>query len=516
MRLQNTPVTYPKTVRPDNNTLVTSARAGKTYPAGFIPLLPEDTLGTTNIRFNVQMSETARVLSNAVHVRAHAYFVSYAALPRFKGSMDAVANSWAGVVDAPDLVEFEGFLPAQHEEFYEAVGLHHDVAQPLNTMYVESYNRIVNYRREQVSISLPKRTEKDHSIARALWGQTAISKLVPNFDAALEQGSIPLQILDAKMPLKAPVAYGLSGHHIPSTTVEPTQDGATLDWGTEIYTELGANGVSLTLASLEAAKRTQAFARLRETYAGNDDELIDLLMRGIRIPSAMYKDPILLGSGTGVFGIEQRYATDAANLDTFVTNGMANVSFNIRMPQQPTGGVVCITYEIVPEPVFDRMNDMFLPMTADEYPNALRDTLDPQKVDVVPNHYIDALHSDPLGTFAYAPMNYAWARQSVRLGGRYMRKAGVLPSDENQQNVWGVIKVDPVLNEDAFLMPADFSHHVFLDTQADPFKVICNWNAPITGITQFGPALYEASGDYDAVAAEIDDTFVDPSATPTP
>jgi hypothetical protein len=279
----------------------------------------------------------------------------------------------------------------------------------------------------------------------------------------------------------------------------------------KLFTELQSDSIGLTLASLEAAKKTQAFARMREKFAGNDDEMIDLLMRGLRIPSAAFKDPILLGAGKATFGISQRYATDAANLDTYVTNGQANVQFDIRMPQQPTGGVIVVTYEIVPEPVFDRMADMFLAETADTMPNALRDTLDVQKVDIVPNRYIDALHTTGGGTFGYQPMNARWARNHTRIGGRFMRTSVANPSDEDQQNIWGVIVTDPVLDEDAFLVPTDLSHHVFLDTLADPFKVICNWNASIEGITQFGPALYEASGDYDAVAAEVDTTIVDPS-----
>jgi len=533
MRKQNQPIRYPRTVRPDRNTLITSALAGKTYPAGFIPLLPEDQLGSTNIRFNIQMEETARVLANAVHVRAHAYFVSLAALPRFGGSMDAVADAWAGKAGAPAVAEYEAFITANHNDFYQQMGIHHQDGMLLNTAYVEAYNRVVNYRREQVSISLPQRTDTDHSMARALWGSTAIQNIVPTFDAALEQGSVPLQILDAGIPVSGlGTLSGGNANQLTNQSMRET-DGGTRPyphsvkgydngnvWQMEVdasghpmvFAEMQQSNVALTLASLESAKQTQAFARMREKFAGNEDEMIDLLMRGLRIPSAMYRDPIHLGSTTGVFGIEQRYATDAANLETYVTNGMANIGMTVRMPSQPTGGVVVITYEIVPDPVFDRKEDLFLSATVDSYPNALRDTLDPQKVDIVPNRYIDALHTSPDATFGYAPMNYSWAREHVRLGGRFYRPLGFNPSDEDQQNIWGVTKVDPVLNEDAFLMPTDFSHHVFKDTQADPFKVICNWDARIQGITQFGPALYEASGDYDAVAAEIDDTLIDPSA----
>lgn len=528
MRLQTSPVNYPRTIRPDSNTLLTSARAGKTYPAGFIPVLPEDQVNTTRIGFNIHMDETAKVLANAVHVRAHAYFVSMAALDRFGGSMDQVAYAWAGKAGAPNLMEYTSFVQATHGEFYEAVGIHHKVSDAVNSMYVEAYNKIINYRRQQVSITLPTRLVTNHTIARALWGQTAIARIVPTFDAALEQGQVPLALTNSQLSLVSAkagngggvIAAASSQTPVSGTGYFPAALGSeitsdftadTYTWD-NIYAELGADSIGLTLASLEAAKKTQAFARMREKFAGNDNEMIDLLMRGLRIPSAAFKDPILLGAGKATFGISQRYATDAANLDTYVTNGQANVQFDIRMPQQPTGGVIVVTYEIVPEPVFDRMADMFLSETADTLPNALRDTLDVQKVDIVPNRYIDALHGTPSGTFGYQPMNARWARNHTRIGGRFMRTATANPSDEDQQNIWGVIVTDPVLDEDAFLVPTDLSHHVFLDTVADPFKVICNWNASIEGITQFGPALYEASGDYDAVAAEVDTTIVDPSA----
>lgn len=525
MRRQNAPIQYPKTRRPDNVTLMTSAKAGTTNPAWFIPMLPEDQLNTTQVGIHIQMEETAKVLANAVHARAHAYFVSYAALERFGGSMDRVAEAWAGKVGAPALIEMEAYVPGASDIFYKTLGLHHQAAEPLNMLYVQAYNAVVNYRRQQVSISLPKRQEDDHSLARALWGQTAIARIVPTFDAALEQGSVPLVGAQTLVQHDGTSAGGnnfvnvIDGNGtevgIANTTGGVYVSDTAQPGSQPLYVDLANGGTSITLSSLETAKRTQAFARMREKFANNDDDMIDMLMRGFRIPSAMFQNPILLGSGRAQFGIEQRYATDAANLDTYVTNGTATIRFPIRMPQQPTGGVVVVTYEIVPEPVFDRMQDMFLvTANASEYPNALRDTLDPQKVDIVPNRFIDALHNAPLGTFGYAPMNYAWARNYTRVGGRFHRPVGADPSDEDQQNIWGVTKVDPVLDEDAFLMPADFAHNVFLDTTADPFKVVLHGQAVIEGITQFGPALYEAAGDYDAVASEVDQTFIDPSNNP--
>lgn len=503
MRKQNNPVAFPKTRRPDQRVLQTSARAGKVMPAGFIPLMPQDTvLSGSSAIITAKMEETERMLANAVHFRAHAYFVSLAALDRFDG-LDSVAYAWAARVGAESVVDKFTYSTATHDDFYHAFGEHIKNGEQVNSIYNEAYNHVVNYRRKQVSISLPERAVTNHDLARSLWGSTAIARIVPDFDQALLEGEVSLNLVGGDLPVKSADFLGYQKFMPASTQNMVTDADGDYDWTGRIWAELQTDGVSVSLSKLDAARKTQAFAKLRQQYAGNDDELIDMLMRGLEIPNAAYHDPILIGSANGTFGYTQRFASDAANLDTYVTNGETSVSIPLRMPKQPTGGVIVLTYEIIPEPVFDRQADMFLRLEQDELPNALRDHLDTQQVDVVPNRFVDALHTTPDGTFGYAPMNYHWSRSRVGVGGRYLRTLASDPSDEDQQNIWSVRTVDPVLDEDAFLVPTDLAHNVFRDTLSDPFIVQVAYNASIEGITQFGGALYEAQGDYDAVAEVI-------------
>lgn len=512
MRKQNEPIAFPRTVRPDSANMMTTAKAGKTYPAGFIPLFPEDSV-SGSVSCQVRMEETVKVLANPVHFRMHAYFVSMAALPRFDG-LDSVAYSLAQKVGSQPYVEKAAKLAGQ-SDFYHAFGEHIPDGASVNTMYLQAYNQVINYRRQQVSISLPQRTDMQATIARSLWGPTALARIVPDFDAALIEGEVALNVVSTTLPVEYAktgttfptvkdgagaarmfgIDTGLGGYNYVSTN---NLNGTAVD---ALFVDMQNSGLTVSLANLEQAKKTQAFAVLRQQFAGNDDELIDLLMKGLRFPSNAFRDPIHIGTGTGTFGMNQRYASDAANLDDYVVNGAVRVDIPIRVPQQPTGGVIVITYEIIPEPVFDRQADMFLHADFVDLPNALRDHLDTQPVATVPNRFVDALHTTPDGFFGYAPMNYQYIRQRVKVGGRFLRTLAAMPSAEDQQHIWSVRTVNPVLNEDTFLVPNDLAHNVFRDTLLDPFFVTVSHNCRIEGLTQFPPALTESQGDYAAVAA---------------
>jgi hypothetical protein len=535
-RLNKNPVPYPQTIRPDTRSYRTSTFAGDTVPGAFIPLMPNEGIKAgSKVQLTIMSEETERMLANAVNVRCHAYFVSYAALDRFRG-MDAVADAWAGVAGAESILEHVTYSGASHDQFYDVLGEHFQDGETISTAYVEAYNRVINFRREQVSITLPVRTMNDYSIARSLWGQTALSRIVPTFDAALEQAQVNLQFSGSDLalvgtaPLKN-VGYGVSGARGDLYSFDGSHVGTNVsgEYGREIFTvdsvdstntataygepqadlsavvaELAGGAGTVSIAQIDGARRTQAMAKLRATYAGNDDALIDLLMRGFSIPNNAYRDPILIGSGRATFGQAQRNAQDGANLDTYVVNGQVQVSMPLAMPRQTTGGIVVTTYEITPEPIFDRQADMFLRETDATLPNSLVDFLDTQKVDVVPARFVDALHTAGGGdeTWGYAPRNYHWARMRSGVGGRFKRELASDPNAEDQQNIWSVRSVDPELNADTFLVPAALTHNVFKDTTVEPFIVQHVHVCAIEGTAvQFGPALYESSGDYDAVAA---------------
>lgn len=545
-RRKTTPVPYPRTRRPDFRALNTSARAGKVMPAAFIPLNPEDGVQAgSDVRVMVQMEPTEKMLANAVHVRVHAYFVSYAALERFDG-MDSVAFAWAGRDGAPALDDQFIYSDATDGEFYHAFGEHIADGESVNSLYHRAYNAVVNFRRQQVSISLPERLETDTSLARAMWGTTAIARVVPDFDSALIQASTELTFSGEQLAVSGSADLAMS--YVSDTETFTAQDtfdengtkigtsfgdgdgakylqvmrdqqtgemthGLKVDDFSNVFAELSGGAGSISIAKIDQARELQRFADMRRRMAGTDDDLIDLLMRGIQVPRHVYHNPLLIGQASGVIGMSQRYATDAANLEDYVAQGTTAIRVPLLLPKQETGGCVVVTYEIVPEPVFDRQADLFLRDRFADYPHALRDFTDVQPVDVVPNRFVDALHTQPDGTFGYAPLNYKWARRRVGVGGRFLRTLSSDASDEDQQHIWSVRQVDPVLDEDAFLVPDGLAHNVFRDTLADPFFVRVQHDCVIEGITQFGPALYESSGDYDAVVAEMDDETIVPGGS---
>jgi predicted Rdx family selenoprotein len=217
------------------------------------------------------------------------------------------------------------------------------------------------------------------------------------------------------------------------------------------------------------------------------------------------KQPILLAKQQTMIGYNQRYATDAANLDTSVTNGYATVDLNIRTPQMNTGGVIMITAEIVPEQMWERKKDYFLYETDPEnLPNYLRDVLDPEQVSVVKNDHLDVNHSTPDGTFGYAPLNHEWMRDMVNVGGKYYRPANDA-FDEDRAKIWTVETTDPTLSADFYLVDS-LHKKVFSDQVADAFEITCISDMEITGNTVFGERLLEAdaTSDYEAITDLVD------------
>jgi predicted Rdx family selenoprotein len=211
-----------------------------------------------------------------------------------------------------------------------------------------------------------------------------------------------------------------------------------------------------------------------------------------------------------MIGYNQRYATDAANLDTSVTNGYATVDLNLRTPQMNTGGVIMITAEIVPEQMWERKKDYYLYNTsADNLPNYLRDYLDPEKVSVVKNDHLDVLHTTPNGTFGYAPLNHEFQRDMVNVGGKYYRPANDA-FDEDRAKIWTVETTNPTLSDDFYLV-SSLHKKVFSDQVADSFEITCISDVEITGNTVFGEGLIEAdtTSDYEAITAEVDSARID-------
>jgi hypothetical protein len=534
----STPITVQRSTRRDRGRVLTSADAGKILPIKYIPMLREEAVKRGRVRVNLEMTETSSLLMNGIMVNLMAHYVPMLAFERFNGSMEELNRSYKGETGIGGSVVpfFEsnkywngtsvaswadyGGAADTHPSlvygmgtFYQTMGIHIQSASGTggNTTVVEAYNAIVNHRRKARSASLPLRNAFDHTLAEAFWSLDN-NHIVPDFDQKLIDGEVTLNGLTFEAPIRAAdyVTNNISGvnHYTPvDDEAAPTAVGADYEFA-NIWAELTTGGnATMSLADIEQAKKTAAFAKLRSMYDGVDDEhIIDLLMEGIRVPEETMKQPILLAKQQTMIGYNQRYATDAANLDTSVTNGYASVDLNIRTPgAMNTGGVILITAEIVPEQMWERKKDYFLYTTdADDLPNYLRDVLDPEQVEVVKNDHLDVNHSTPDGTFGYQPLNANWMRDYVNIGGKYYRPADDA-FDEDRAKIWTVETTDPTLSADFYLVNS-LHKKVFSDQVADAFEITCISDMEITGNTVFGERLLEAdaTSDYEAITDLVD------------
>jgi len=494
------------------------------------------------------MMETSEMLMNGVGVTLYAHFVPMLCFDRFNGSMDELNRSYkkengaaGSVIPYFESNKFysDGVLEnavgattsdtasmwnSQSQTFFQTMGIHHQ-ATNVNTTVVEAYNAIVNHRRKARSKSLPLRNAFDYTLADAFWINNGMQNIVPDYDQNLIDGQVTLAGLTFQAPIKSRYATNAAqtsdatANNVPnsSTVHAPGQNGASIiDQGDmylfdEIYAELSTGGnATMSLADIEQARQTAAFAKIRAKYDGIEDEfIIDTLMAGIRVPEVALKQPILLGRQRAMIGFNQRHATDAANLDKSATTGMATIDMSIRTPAMNTGGVILVTAEICPEQLWERKKDYFLYTTdPDTLPNYLSDVLDPEEVAVVKNDHADVNHATPDGTFGYAPLNHQWARDAVNVGGKYYRPANDA-FDEDRAKIWTAESTNPTLNEDFYLC-SGLHKKVFADQVSDSFEITCLTDMTIVGNTVFGAGLQEtdATSDYDTITSQVDSSRI--------
>lgn len=531
--IKTTPLATQKSVRPNTIRGLTSAKAGKIIPLAYMPLLREDRVSRGRMSIRFEMAETPRPLMNAVNVTAHAYFVPFLALPHFEGSLDQLNRSYkkqpqidgGATVNFFPTIAYDSAAP-----FWKTLGIHADAGATINAAPLHAYNALVNWRYRARSKSLTERLMTDTSLATCFWKNGSFTDVVPDFDQAKIDGEIDLQIAAQSAHVKG-IGF-ISGDTWDQTNRTVRESGGT---GTELYAkadqnsvifkqdplntayplitaELAAQGVKLSLANIDLAKKTAAFAEVRKQMNGiEDDHIIDMLMDGIRVPDEMMKQPILLDRKSTVFGFSERYASDGANLDQSVTRGETFLDLRFRTPPMNTGGVIIVTAEIVPEQMFERQKDHFLHITdPDNLPAYTRDYLDPEKVRIVTNDEVDVEHSAPTGTFGYAPLNSQWKRRLPNIGGKFFRALGD-PFSEDRQRIWEVEQADPSLTSD-FYLATNIHHNVFSDTASDAFEILTVGGAEIVGDTVFGKTLDEDTGDYNAILADVDQTKIDQTA----
>lgn len=540
-RSVSSPIPVAKSVRPDIWRGLTSGRAGVCNVLAYIPLLREDRI-RGNVNVSIKMAETLHVLANPVRVSVMAHLIPHSAMERFEGSMELFNRSAMGVNrydDTPSpvfarkwLVPAVQTIPGMGQ--LNQLGVHVKSGENINGDLIEAYNMLWNFRARNRSRHISQRALDAGSLAPAFWTRPNFNHIKPSFDQAMMEGIVDMSV-DGMLPVKGlgipsseyttpvgnfnlrqtfapgetPVTKATNGLRT-SVMASPNVGEGRLAFEMNgnfpaIFAEMKAANVTMSLANLEMAKKTQAWAALRQRYSAIEDQyLVDLLMQGIRIPDTDLQQPILLGAKSTIFGQMQRYATDGASLDQSVANGRAALSFMLHTPPINSGGVILITCEILPEPLDERITDPYLyQFDPAERPNAQNDYLDPEKVEVVQNEYVDHLHGDPAGVFGYAPLNHRWARSRAMVGGKFKRPNPDTFKEERQR-IWASDVVDPQLTEDFYVAPQPFPHDVFADTVTDPFEFTTLVQGQIVGSTVFGAGLQEDDGHYLHIMDQID------------
>lgn len=531
------PVNTRKTRRMHNLRVMTSVKAGKLMPVAVIPLLREDSLNGV-IHVGVEQQETVEILMNNVDVVMQAWLVpTLADQERFR-TMDDVILAYNGESrkEGEPVVPFieriamgaRGTNPV-----LDVLGKHAKPTDMVNAFYNVAYNLIYNHRAANVSDKIQRRPRLTKTLAQAFWATNIFSFIVPRFDQAAMQGRIALQIADQTLPvrgigmnttsgagalmsrwetggLKTPnelsynVGEGGSNAIRLNVKADPANPGHP-----DISVRMNDNSVTLLLSDIDAATKAQSWAEVRKAYQGLSDEMIiDELMNGNTVPEQGWKQPILLHHGQVSIGQDKRYASDGENLTASVVNGAASMQFRIACPPVPCGGVVMITCEIMPEQLFERQEDPYLhAAVVADFPHHMADDIDPEKVEVIPNKFIDIDHDDPEDVYGYGPLNYRWNQAGPCLGGRFLRPEVDAPFDEDRQAFWAVETQNPRLTEDAYLVPADIHLKPFWDSHIDPFDVLVRGEIVITGNTVFGGLLHEETArgsNYDKVLEKVD------------
>ena len=537
---RTSPVQHSRTIRRDMRRSLTSGFAGKFQPLAMFPLLRHDAMMRTPISVSAEMAETASLLANPVRIRLSAFLVSKLAMGRHK-DMGEIERSYAGEPEAGGDVTpwFESVPfapdPGTIPDFYKALGVHAQtgVGNEVNTDYLRAYNAVWNFIANEMSPSLSPRALTDATIAPAFWSHSQMKHVKPTFDQALMHGEVPLTIIGGRLPVHGiGVQQGTSdvqndtsnydqwGNLIPEKGTGYTtglrgyiENHSNLTEGLardSIWAEMQNDGVSMSLANIDMARKTQAFARMRRQYQGlKDDTLIDMLMQGFAISDQALKQPILLGQTETIFGMQQRFASDGDNLQMSATNGLTQLALTVGTPEVPPGGVVVVCAECLPEQVYERRYDPYLSATGVEHlPNRQKDELDIEPVRIVTNGQIDVDHDEHDDVFGYAPLNHEWQRDAVTLGGKYYKPDAGSAWTEDRNRIWAVETENPQLGTD-FYVATNIHQEVFMDTQAEVFEFTTVANANIQGLTFFGPALREATDDFEKTSEHVKRDLID-------
>lgn len=520
-RMETDPVPVVRQTRKFPLRAVTTLKPGRFMPVATFNVLREDSVQGV-IPFAVEMRETYELLLNAVNLRVSAFFMPHVAFPRFEKNPTFFQKSYQGVIPmaGKPLIPFiatHAYGTAGANAVYKALGMFEPAATQVNTGYLETYNSVWNFVAANRSKDIDLRGELDADLAPAFWGPNNMSEIVPDFDDGLIAGEVPLTVVAGRFPVKG---IGLTGAPGAATTQNIRQSGpgevqhTVTGWNTgttqltvaqgstnfpDIYSEMEENGIVVSLANLEQARKLVGWARLRERYEGHSDEwIIDTLMQGFRIEDQEFMQPIRLDETIVKFRQGLRFASNAPDLNEKATNGVATGSVRVHLPPNPYGGVIMLFAEVVPEQLYERQPDpYFTASSVDDLPNYYLDVNNPMPVVEVKNGEVDSSHSNPTGLFGWARRNWRWLKWPVRVGGDLFVHTASTATTEARRMIWPTDVADPALSEE-FYLATTLGTAPFMDQSRDQFMFSCNGEVTITGLTLIG-AVHESEANYDKV-----------------
>jgi hypothetical protein len=545
LRQDDRPIQFQKTRRMDNVNRLTSGAAGVIIPVAVAPLLREDS-AAGRIVIDMELAEMPKPLENAVIARGQTWFVPRPALPQFAG-IDDYRHAYHGTTptrEGGSALSAATLFPTRStamssNEIGVALGLHTVSGENYNLDYFDAYQDICNFRLAAHSSKATKYLYRlqdgtGHQLRPAFWPKNRMHQIVPDYESALVKGSLDLDVTAGQIPVSGiGIAASLSpnstdrtvretdhtqGTVTYSNTVESMGSTAMMlevsskdgQWHPDVYAEMADETISTSLMDIDKARTTQAFAKRLAAFAGsdysgfsNEDLIMSEFMQGFETPEELMLRPWLLDNKTVVFGMTERHATDAANLDDSSTTGRAGMVLNVNVPKAKYGGIIMATVEVLPERLYERQEDPYMMVTdASDLPNPMRDIQRTEPVDIVLNRRIDTAHTTPDATFGYEPMNEKWQREFTALGGEFRQDTPGTPATTARTAIWQADYVDPVFTSDHYVAPHPFPQDVFSAPSADIVNIAVKQQITIVGQTQFGDALVEDNDEMANVIAE--------------
>lgn len=537
-RTNTQPVGVPRSTRTVPIMVGTTIPAGRLTPVCAFHMHREDALKASDVFVKVDLMEAAEAVRNPIKVRFRAVFVPYLAFSKFDGGRDEFDRSYTKTANAngqPVTPFFEtinagalGSIP-----IHRYLGFHAPANALVNDAYIRAYNVLTNFLMRNRSESLfqaRRRLETDTSLAPAFWNHEQFKYVVPDWDDQAMEGSVELTFTQPNAPvvgtggaLQITDAGGnprqLSG------TAGSTAIGLNAAAGTSgslrlataasgVVADLAAAGAKISLANMAMAEKARQWAEIKAQFEGlgqgvvPNNYIIDLLMQGVTVPDTAWQQPIVVNDQTVIANLDKRWATDGANLASAMVNGEASTMMRILMPRCPTGGIMMIVAEILPDQIFERMEDPLL-FTTDvaQLPHAMNDDMDPQKVDRISNRMIDVSHTNPNGLFGYAPKHWKWQASYTRLGGKFFRSAPSSTFNQDRAQFWTVEQQDPAYNAD-FMVSANMNQLPFVLLNVDVGEAMLMGQAVIEGNTVFGERLLENDNAYTEVQSGVDKTRI--------